>query len=158
MPDSRQSIDELQSKIRGMVLELIDAMRRCPDIPNCRPYNPSEIVEITDALPGIKDGTFFNRLPEDQHGLGWVNGAFFGRGERAIPLFISGVLRADFDQEFGDLLHEYWSSEVFPQRESTPPEMERVNRKLAESKAKAKEVRKVKMGEQVGGADAEESV
>lgn len=85
-----------------MVLEMIQAMERYP-------YKPSEVGEILDCLTGIEDGTFF-QLPDDvQRGkLGWVNGAFFGRGERAFPLFKSGLLRDEFDRDFSEILHEYW--------------------------------------------------
>jgi len=85
-----------------MVSELTQAMEK-------HPYRPSEIQEILDCLPGITDGSFFQLPSEVQGGkLGWVNGAFFGRGERAMPLFKSGLLRHDFDAEFSALLHEYW--------------------------------------------------
>lgn len=52
----------------------------------------------------------FFELPFDtQRGkLGWLNGAFFGRGERAIPLLIAGVLCEDFHRDFSSILHEYW--------------------------------------------------
>lgn len=127
-------MNEDQQKIQAMVFELIEAMRRYP-------YNPSEIVEITTALPGIIDGTFFDRSAEDQSGLGWVNGAFFGRGERAFPLFKSGVLRDDFDMEFSKLLHRYWRSEVFPQT----IESERAAHKLTESIEKEKKANKARL-------------
>ena len=87
-----------------MVSELTQAMEK-------HPYRPSEIQEILDCLPGITDGSFF-QLPFDvQRGkLGWVNGAFFGRGERAIPLLKTGLLRYDFTMDFNTILHEYWRS------------------------------------------------
>mgnify|MGYP006870080706 CR=1 FL=1 len=116
-----------------MILELIDAMRRYP-------YEPSEIAEITNALPGIVDGTFFDLSPEDQRGLGWVNGAFFGRGERAIPLFTSGVLRGDFDLDFYTLLQRYWRSDVFPQPEPSTVESMRAARKRDKKMKKANRV------------------
>lgn len=87
-----------------MVLEMMQAMQRYP-------YQPSEVREILDCLPGIEDGSFF-KLPFDvQRGkLGWANGAFFGRGERALPLFKSSLLRAEFDRDFSAILHQNWSS------------------------------------------------
>lgn len=128
-------MNEDQKKIQAMILELIDAMRRYP-------YKPDEIAEITNALPGIHDGTFFDRSPEDQRGLGWVSGAFFGRGERAIPLLMSGVLREDFDMEFYTLLQKYWRSDVFPQPEASTIESERAARKLAKKLKKANKARR----------------
>ena len=135
-------MDELQTKIRDMVLELIEAMRRAPNIPGCRPYNPSEIVEITNALPGIEDATFFDRPFDEQDGLGWIRVAFFGRGERAIPLFLSGVLRDDFDTEYRTLLRRYQS--LHSPLPPSPPsiESERASRKLLESLEKAERIKK----------------
>jgi hypothetical protein len=119
-----------QRKIQAMVLELIEAIRRYP-------YKSDVVAEITSALPGILDGTFFDHSPEDQRGLGWVSGAFFGRGERAIPLFMSGVLRGDFDQDFYTLLQQYWRSDVFPQPEPVTVESMRAARKLEKRLKKA---------------------
>lgn len=96
------AMNEEQKKIRQMVMELTEAMERHP------PHH-SAIAEIFEFLPGMEDGSFFD-LPDDvQKGkLGWLNGAYFGRGERAMPLFESGVLRGDFDGEFHALLLRYW--------------------------------------------------
>jgi len=97
-------MNEKQKKIQGMVLELFEALREIE--------NPTggfeDAVEIMD---GIQDGSFF-RLPVDVHcrKLGWLNGAFFGRGERAIPILIAGFLPDHFAKRFSKLLHEYWES------------------------------------------------
>jgi hypothetical protein len=96
-------MNEMQKKIQSMVFEIIQAMKRYP-------YKPSEIEEILACLPGIEDGTFFQLPVDEQRGkLGWVNGAFFGRGERAFPLFKSGLLHAKFDSDFNSTLREYWN-------------------------------------------------
>ena len=144
-------MNEDQKEIQCMVLELLDAMRRYP-------LDPSQVANVTASLPGIVDGSFFERSAKDQKALEWLNGAFFGKGERGIPLMESGVLRGNFAQDFYDLLDKYWRSEIFPQRESTPLGMERVNRKLTESKVKAEKVSKIKKNEQVGRAGAEPAV
>lgn len=83
-----------QETIRELIFELLQAMKEYP-------YKDQEIIEILNALPGIREGTFFSLTHDEQrHSLGWVNGAFFGRGERATPLLKKGFLREDFPQEF----------------------------------------------------------
>jgi len=124
-----------QQKIQTMILELIAAMQRYP-------YNPSEIEEITSALPGIVEGTFFNRSFDKQDGLAWVSGAFFGRGERAMLLFVSGVLREEFDMEFYTLLQRYWRSQRPPPPPPPSIESQRASRKLSESLEKAEIIKK----------------
>jgi hypothetical protein len=94
-------MNELQNDLVTMVNELVEAMRKYP-------YRPEEIDEIFIALPGISDGSFFElSLDKQRHSLGWVNGAFFGRGERAIPLFKEKLLREDFDLEFNRQIKSY---------------------------------------------------
>jgi hypothetical protein len=100
-------MNEKQKRIQEMVIELTQAMEK---------YGSSrkEIDHVIELLPGIMDGSFFS-LPEDFHisRLGWLNGAFFGRGERATPLFSAGLLRDDFDLDFNINLKEYAKSKDF---------------------------------------------
>ncbi|RYZ62814.1 MAG: hypothetical protein EOP09_18435 [Proteobacteria bacterium] len=56
---------------------------------------------VLKNLPGIEDGAYFD-LPKDFQGdrLGWLGGAYFGRGESANHLLDLGFLREDFPEEF----------------------------------------------------------
>ncbi len=85
-----------------MALELIRAAERDT-------FRPNLANDILDSLPGIRNGSFFSLPFEAQRGkLGWVNGAFFGRGERAVALFKKGMLREDFDAEFNRDIERYF--------------------------------------------------
>jgi hypothetical protein len=97
-------MSDLQKQIREMVLELFQALERNSE------FNPmGGGKDALEVMKGIEDGSFF-LLPVDVHcnKLGWLNGAFFGRGERGIPLLMAGLLPAQFDEIFNDLLHRYW--------------------------------------------------
>lgn len=87
-----------------MVLLLFQAFERPP-------FDRLVTDDALAVMKGIDDGSFFELPFDTQRGkLGWLNGAFFGRGERAIPLLIAGVLPKDFHRDFSAVLHEYWSS------------------------------------------------
>ncbi len=96
-------MNSIQKKIQGMVIELFQAMESYP-------YPRSGIDDALRIMAGIEDGSFFD-LPFEVHSgkLGWLNGAFFGKGERAIPLLIAGTLRKEFAHDFNAILHEYWN-------------------------------------------------
>lgn len=71
-------------------------------------FRPNLVKDILDCLPGIEDGSFFQLPCDVQRGkLGWINGAFFGKGERAFALFNKGLLREDFDSEFDQEIKRY---------------------------------------------------
>lgn len=94
-------MNDIQTKIQSMVLELIQAAERDE-------FRPKLGKDILDCLPGIEDGSFFSLPFEIQRGkLGWLNGAFFGRGERAFALFKKGLLRDDFDSDFNHTIKCY---------------------------------------------------
>ena len=87
-----------------MVFELFQAFERPP-------FDCLVIADALAVMKGIDDGSFFELPFDTQRGkLRWLNGAFFGRGERAIPLLIAGALHEDFHKEFSAILHEYWST------------------------------------------------
>jgi hypothetical protein len=92
-----------QKTIHSMVLELLSAMEKYP-------YPERQFSDVYRILPGIADGSFFDQPFDFQcQKLGWLNGAFFGRGERAIPLVEKGLLRhgfaLEFDREFKHYAH-----------------------------------------------------
>jgi hypothetical protein len=94
-------MNDIQIKIQSMVIELIQAAE-------CDEFRPNLGKDILDCLPGIRDGSFFGLPFETQRGkLGWINGAFFGKGERAFALFKKGLLRNDFDTEFNHVIKCY---------------------------------------------------
>ena len=95
-------MNNIQKEIQGMVLDLFRALESYP-------YPRGGIDDALLIMAGINDGSFFD-LPFEVHSgkLGWLNGAFFGKGERAFPLFDANLLPGDFDAVFNKVLHEYW--------------------------------------------------
>lgn len=87
-----------QKKLRDLVVELLQAEVHHAEATGGS-LSMKEYVEKN--LPGIEDGTFFE-LPMDSQGasLGWLGGAYFGRGEAANRLLDREFLREDFSDEF----------------------------------------------------------
>ena len=87
-----------QKKLRDLVAELLEAEVNCAKAKGGR-LGMKQHVE--NVLPGIEDGTFFE-LPMDSQGakLGWLGGAYFGRGEAANGLLDLGLLREEFPDDF----------------------------------------------------------
>ena len=104
--DETKNMNEIQEEIRRMVLELFQALQKNLE------FNPmggyQDAIELMD---GIQDGRFFE-LPMDLqcNKLLRINASFFGRGERAAPLFIAGLLPEDFDTRFQVLYRQYRDS------------------------------------------------
>lgn len=99
-------MNELQKSIQGMVLELFQALDKNFG------FNPmGGYQDAIDLMEEIQDGRFFE-LPMDVqcNKLLRINVTFFGRGERATPLFIAGLLPEDFDTKFRDLFTKYRDS------------------------------------------------
>jgi hypothetical protein len=92
-----------QEKLRDLIIELLDAMKRGGD---------RQTGSVLKNLPGIENGSFFN-LPFGIHTakLGWLTGAYFGRGEGANRLLDQGFLREDFPMEFHRELSSYSHSQ-----------------------------------------------
>ncbi|MGL5018564.1 MAG: hypothetical protein ACRDBP_10540 [Luteolibacter sp.] len=81
-------MNELQENIQRMVLELFQALEKNFKVNPMGGYQ--DAIELMD---GIQDGRFFELPKEVQDNkLGRIKVSFFGRGERAIPLFIAGLL------------------------------------------------------------------
>jgi hypothetical protein len=90
-----------------MVLELLHALQVN------REFNPmGGFEDAVQLMEGIQNGFFFD-LPKDVqcNKLLKINASFFGRGERAIPLFAAGLLPNDFDTEFQLLYRQYRDSD-----------------------------------------------
>ncbi len=89
-----------------MVLELFQALEK-----NLESNPMGGYQDAIELMDGIQDGRFFE-LPMDvqDNKLFRIKVTFFGRGERAIPLFIAGLLPEDFDTKFRDLFTEYRDS------------------------------------------------
>lgn len=99
-------MNELQKNIRVMVLELFQALEK-----NLISNPMGGYQDAIELMDGIQDGRFFE-LPMDvqtKRLLG-INASFFGRGERAAPLFIAGLIPEDFDTRFQDLYRQYRDS------------------------------------------------
>ena len=99
-------MNELQKNVQRMVLELFQALERNFETNPMGGYQ--DAIELMD---GIQDGRFFE-LPMDVqcNKLLRIKVTFFGRGERAIPLFIAGLLPESFDTEFQDLYTNFRNS------------------------------------------------
>ncbi len=130
-----------QEKLQTMIIELIGVINRSS-------FTHVDVGEITTALPGIEDGTFFDLPFDEQNGLTWLNVALFGRGERGIPFFISGELREEFDTEYSNLLRSYKDSRLPPRPLPPSIETQRIERKLEESLDKAERIKKANKSEQ----------
>ena len=99
-------MNENQKKIQEMVLELFQALYE-----NLEFNSMGGFQDAIELMDGIQDGRFFE-LPMDAqcNKLLRINASFFGRGERAVPLFIEGLLPVDFDTKFQALYRQYRDS------------------------------------------------
>ena len=89
-----------------MVLELFQALDE-----NLKYNSMGGYDDALERMDGIHDGRFFE-LPKDIQcdKLLYINATFFGRGERAAPLFIAGLLPEDFATNFQTLYRQYRDS------------------------------------------------
>lgn len=103
-------MNAIQKEIQKIVLELIQAQVDYVKLKRKNP--PGSFEDLIELKNEIQDGRFF-RLPRDiqYNTLFCLKIAFFGRGERAIPLFIEGLLPEDFETRFRDLYTKYRDSQ-----------------------------------------------
>jgi hypothetical protein len=104
------NMNEIQKNVQSMVLELFQALEK-----NLESNPMGGYQDAIELMDGIQDGRFFE-LPMDAqiNKLLRINVTFFGRGERAIPLFEVGLLPEDFDTKFQNLYIRYRDSQELP--------------------------------------------